>query len=97
MSLRVRACSPNLIAALTGSDPDGYGIVPFRGHYYTLDSWAGLNALPALAGEGYRRGQVSLRDLASTGLVPRRRRVARQYARTGAAEGEARPRENRRS
>jgi L-2-hydroxyglutarate oxidase LhgO len=118
----VVACSglqSDRVAALTGSDPDGYRIVPFRGDYYTLKPeaaslvngliypvpdpsfpflgvhftrridgavWAGPNAVPALAREGYRRGQVSARDLASTISFPGFRRVARQYARTGAAE-----------
>jgi (S)-2-hydroxyglutarate dehydrogenase len=118
----VVACSglqSDRVAALTGSDPVGYRIVPFRGDYYTLKPeaaslvngliypvpdpsfpflgvhftrridgavWAGPNAVPALAREGYRRAQISLRDLASTVSFPGFRRVARRYARTGAAE-----------
>jgi L-2-hydroxyglutarate oxidase LhgO len=107
------------VAALTGSDPLGYRIVPFRGDYYTLAPeaaalvngliypvpdpsfpflgvhftrridgavWAGPNAVPALAREGYRRRQASLRDLRSTIAFPGFRRLARRYARTGAAE-----------
>jgi L-2-hydroxyglutarate oxidase LhgO len=118
----VVACSglqSDRVAALTGSDPVGYRVVPFRGDYYTLKPeaaslvngliypvpdpsfpflgvhftrridgavWAGPNAVPALAREGYRRGQISLRDLASTISFPGFRRIARRYARTGTAE-----------
>lgn len=118
----VVACSglqSDRVAALTGSDPVGYRIVPFRGDYYTLKPeaaslvngliypvpdpsfpflgvhftrridgavWAGPNAVPALAREGYRRGQISPRDLASTVSFPGFRRLARRYARTGASE-----------
>jgi L-2-hydroxyglutarate oxidase len=107
------------VAALTGSDPLAYRIIPFRGDYYTLTPqasslvrgliypvpdpsfpflgihftrridgavWAGPNAVPAFAREGYRRRNVNLRDLASTIAFPGFRRLAREYARTGAAE-----------
>ena len=107
------------VAALTGSDPGAYRIVPFRGDYYTLrpearklvrgliypvpdpsfpflgvhltrridgEVWAGPNAVPALAREGYRRRDVDLRHLASIVAFPGFRRLARTYARTGAGE-----------
>jgi L-2-hydroxyglutarate oxidase LhgO len=107
------------IAALTGSRPLGYRIVPFRGDYYTLTReaarlvngliypvpdpafpflgvhftrridgavWAGPNAVPAMAREGYGRAKLNLRDLGSTVSFPGFWRIARQYARTGAAE-----------
>ena len=107
------------VAALTGSDPRAYRIVPFRGDYYTLtprarqlvrgliypvpdpsfpflgvhftrridgDVWAGPNAVPAFAREGYRRRDVDLRDLAATLAFPGFRHLVRAYARTGAAE-----------
>ena len=63
---------------------------PFLGVHFTrrMDGavWAGPNAVPALAREGYRRGQINVRDLASTVSFPGVRRLARRYARTGAAE-----------
>jgi L-2-hydroxyglutarate oxidase len=107
------------VAALTGSAPPAYRIVPFRGDYYTLAPearslvtgliypvpnpsfpflgvhftrridgavWAGPNAVPAFAREGYSRWSLSMRDLGATIGFPGFRRLARQYARTGAAE-----------
>jgi L-2-hydroxyglutarate oxidase LhgO len=63
---------------------------PFLGVHFTrrIDGavWAGPNAVPALAREGYKRSQASLRDLGSTVSFPGFWRLARQYARTGAAE-----------
>jgi (S)-2-hydroxyglutarate dehydrogenase len=63
---------------------------PFLGVHFTrrIDGavWAGPNAVPAFAREGYRRRTVSLRDLGSTIAFPGFRRLARQYARTGTAE-----------
>ncbi len=107
------------VAALTGSAPSGYRIVPFRGDYYTLTPeaatlvngliypvpdpsfpflgvhftrridgavWAGPNAVPALAREGYGRAKLNLRDVGAMIAFPGFRRIARQYLRTGAAE-----------
>lgn len=63
---------------------------PFLGVHFTkrIDGavWAGPNAVPALAREGYRRWQLNPRDLASTVGFPGFRRLAREYARTGTAE-----------
>jgi L-2-hydroxyglutarate oxidase len=63
---------------------------PFLGVHFTrrIDGavWAGPNAVPAFAREGYRRRNVNLRDLGSTIAFPGFRRLARRYARTGAAE-----------
>jgi L-2-hydroxyglutarate oxidase LhgO len=42
--------------------------------------------VPAFAREGYRRRDVNLRDLRSSIGFPGFRRLAREYARTGAAE-----------
>jgi L-2-hydroxyglutarate oxidase len=63
---------------------------PFLGVHFTrrIDGavWAGPNAVPAFAREGYRRWDVNLRDLRSSIGFPGFRRLAREYARTGAAE-----------
>jgi L-2-hydroxyglutarate oxidase LhgO len=63
---------------------------PFLGVHFTrrIDGvvWAGPNAVPAFAREGYRRRDVNLRDLRSSIGFPGFRRLAREYARTGAAE-----------
>ena len=63
---------------------------PFLGVHFTrrIDGavWAGPNAVPAFAREGYKRRNVNVRDLASTIAYPGFRRLARRYARTGAAE-----------
>jgi (S)-2-hydroxyglutarate dehydrogenase len=63
---------------------------PFLGVHFTkrIDGavWAGPNAVPAFAREGYTRWKLSLRDLAGTVGFPGFRRLAREYARTGAAE-----------
>jgi (S)-2-hydroxyglutarate dehydrogenase len=63
---------------------------PFLGVHFTrrIDGvvWAGPNAVPAFAREGYLRRDVNLRDLRSSIGFPGFRRLAREYARTGAAE-----------
>jgi L-2-hydroxyglutarate oxidase len=63
---------------------------PFLGVHFTrrIDGavWAGPNAVPAFAREGYNRRNVNLRDLTAILGFPGFRRLARQYARTGAAE-----------
>jgi glycine/D-amino acid oxidase-like deaminating enzyme len=98
------------VAAITGSAPPAYRIVPFRGDYYTLAPearslvagliypvpnpsfpflgvhftrridgavWAGPNAVPAFAREGYSRWSLSMRDLGATIGFPGFRRRAR--------------------
>jgi L-2-hydroxyglutarate oxidase LhgO len=63
---------------------------PFLGVHFTTridgEVWAGPNAVPALAREGYRRRDISLREVASLARFPGLRRLAKSYARTGAAE-----------
>jgi L-2-hydroxyglutarate oxidase LhgO len=63
---------------------------PFLGVHFTrrIDGavWAGPNAVLAFAREGYRRRDVSPRDLASTLAYPGFRRLARRYLRTGMDE-----------
>lgn len=63
---------------------------PFLGVHFTRrvdgEVWAGPNAVPAFAREGYRRRDVDLRHLAATIAFPGFRRLARAYARMGAAE-----------
>lgn len=63
---------------------------PFLGVHFTrrIDGavWAGPNAVLALSRTGYRRRDVSPRDLADTLGQPGFRRLARRFWRTGAAE-----------
>lgn len=63
---------------------------PFLGVHFTrrIDGavWAGPNAVLAFAREGYRRRDVSARDLAATIAYPGFRRLAARYLRTGLAE-----------
>jgi L-2-hydroxyglutarate oxidase len=63
---------------------------PFLGVHFTRrvdgEVWAGPNAVPALAREGYARTSVSPRDAAAGLAWPGFLRLARHYARTGAAE-----------
>jgi (S)-2-hydroxyglutarate dehydrogenase len=63
---------------------------PFLGVHFTrgIDGTlrAGPNAVPALAREGYRRLAFSGRDLLDSLRFPGLRKLARCYARTGAAE-----------
>lgn len=63
---------------------------PFLGVHFTrrIDGavWAGPNAALAFARAGYRRRDVSLRDLAGTLADPGFARLARRYLRTGLAE-----------
>jgi (S)-2-hydroxyglutarate dehydrogenase len=67
-------------------DPD----FPFLGVHFTrrFDGavWAGPNAMPALAREGYRRVSFSGRDAAAVATWPGLRRFATRYARMGATE-----------
>ncbi len=63
---------------------------PFLGVHFTrrVDGqvWAGPNAVLAFARDGYRRRDVSLRDLAGTVTHPGFLRLAARYWRMGAAE-----------
>ena len=63
---------------------------PFLGVHFTrrIDGsvWAGPNAVLAFAREGYRRRDISPRDLASTLADRGFRRLAARYLRTGVAE-----------
>jgi len=63
---------------------------PFLGVHFTRridgEVWAGPNAVLAFAREGYRRRDVSPRDLAETLAYPGFLRLARRYLRTGMAE-----------
>ncbi len=63
---------------------------PFLGVHFTrrIDGqvWAGPNAVLAFRRAGYRRGDVSPRDLAEALANPGFRKLARRFWRTGAAE-----------
>ena len=63
---------------------------PFLGIHTTVrpdgEVWLGPNAVLALAREGYRRRDVSLRDVRDTLRSQGFRRLARRHWRTGAAE-----------
>ena len=63
---------------------------PFLGVHFTRridgDVWAGPNAVLAFAREGYRRLDVSPRDLAATLTFPGFARLARRHARMGLVE-----------
>ena len=63
---------------------------PFLGVHFTkrIDGqvWAGPNAVLAFARAGYRRRDVSVRDLAGTLAYPGFRHLARRHLRTGLAE-----------
>jgi (S)-2-hydroxyglutarate dehydrogenase len=67
-------------------DPD----FPFLGVHFTprFDGsvWAGPNAMPALAREGYRRSSFSARDAAEVATWPGLAKFATRYTRMGAAE-----------
>jgi (S)-2-hydroxyglutarate dehydrogenase len=63
---------------------------PFLGVHFTRridgEVWAGPNAVLAFRRDGYRRRDVSLRDLASVIAYPGFARLARRYWRMGMAE-----------
>jgi L-2-hydroxyglutarate oxidase LhgO len=63
---------------------------PFLGVHFTRridgEVWAGPNAVLAFAREGYRRRDLSVRDLAGTLAYTGFRRLAGRYLRTGLAE-----------
>jgi len=64
--------------------------LPFLGVHFTRringEMWAGPNAVLAFAREGYRRRDVSVRDLAETLRFPGLWKLSRRYWRTGAQE-----------
>ncbi len=63
---------------------------PFLGVHFTrrIDDavWAGPNAVPALAREGYSRMKINLRDTKELAAYPGLWRLGRRYFRTGALE-----------
>jgi L-2-hydroxyglutarate oxidase LhgO len=63
---------------------------PFLGVHFTRridgEVWAGPNAVPAFAREGYGRASVNLRDAGALLGYPGTWRLARRYARTGLRE-----------
>ncbi|HLA15667.1 MAG TPA: L-2-hydroxyglutarate oxidase [Candidatus Limnocylindrales bacterium] len=63
---------------------------PFLGVHFTKrhdgEVWAGPNAVLAFARAGYRRRDISIRDLAGTLTYPGFIRLASRYLRTGLAE-----------
>jgi (S)-2-hydroxyglutarate dehydrogenase len=83
-----RPGAAGLVGGLVYPVPDP--AFPFLGVHFTrgVDGTlhAGPNAVPALAREGYGRWSVNGRDLADALRFPGLRRLARTYARTGAAE-----------
>jgi L-2-hydroxyglutarate oxidase len=78
----------DLVRGLVYPVPDA--AFPFLGVHFTrgVDGrlHAGPNAVPALAREGYGRASVNGRDLLDSLRFPGLRRLARDYARTGALE-----------
>jgi L-2-hydroxyglutarate oxidase LhgO len=84
----LRGRSADLVRGLVYPVPDPR--FPFLGVHFTRrfdDSvWAGPNAMPALAREGYRRLSVSPRDAAEVLSWPGLRRFAGRYARLAAGE-----------
>jgi L-2-hydroxyglutarate oxidase LhgO len=84
LSERARA----LVRALIYPVPDP--TFPFLGVHFTRridgEVWAGPNAVPALAREGYGRLSVDLRDARELLGFPGFWRLARRYAATGATE-----------
>jgi len=84
----LRGNAPSLVRGLIYPVPDpGF---PFLGVHFTrrIDGsvWAGPNATPALAREGYRRLSFSVRDAAGVATWPGLARFALRYARMGATE-----------
>jgi (S)-2-hydroxyglutarate dehydrogenase len=78
----------SLVRALIYPVPDP--AFPFLGVHFTrrIDNevWAGPNAVPALAREGYGRLKINVRDAKDLATYPGLWRLGRRYARTGAAE-----------
>jgi L-2-hydroxyglutarate oxidase len=84
----LRGRAAGLVRGLVYPVPDP--AFPFLGVHFTRrfdeEVWAGPNAVPALAREGYGRTSVSLRDAADGLAWPGFLRLARRYARTGLLE-----------
>lgn len=84
----LRSPADALVRALVYPVPDP--AFPFLGVHFTrrFDGavWAGPNAMPALAREGYRRIDVSPRDARDGFLWPGFARFAARYGRMGVAE-----------
>lgn len=85
---RLTGRSAALVRGLIYPVPDP--TLPFLGVHFTRGHddavTAGPNAVPALAREGYRPGAVSARDTADAYASRAFLRLARRYARAGAAE-----------
>lgn len=86
--LVLRAERRNLVRGLVYPVPDP--AFPFLGIHTTIrpngDVWLGPNAVLALAREGYRRRDVSLRDVREILRSRGFRRLVRRHWRTGSAE-----------
>ena len=86
--LALRPERRHLVRGLVYPVPDP--AFPFLGIHTTVrpdgDVWLGPNAVLALAREGYRRRDISLRDLRETLRSPGFRRLAREHWRMGAGE-----------
>jgi len=84
----LRPAARHLVRGLVYPVPDP--AFPFLGIHFTRridgEVWAGPNAVPALAREGYARRDVSARDLASSITWPGLWRLALPYLRTGLQE-----------
>jgi L-2-hydroxyglutarate oxidase len=86
--VRLKPERRDLVRGLVYPVPDP--AFPFLGIHTTVrpdgDVWLGPNAVLAFAREGYRRRDVSLRDLRETFRSPGFRRLARRHWRVGASE-----------
>ncbi|HEY7942538.1 MAG TPA: L-2-hydroxyglutarate oxidase [Candidatus Limnocylindrales bacterium] len=84
----ITADARSLVRGLIYPVPDP--AFPFLGVHLTTridgEVWAGPNAILALARTGYRRRDVSVRDLAATVTYPGFLRLAARHVRMGAAE-----------
>ncbi|HXF56394.1 MAG TPA: L-2-hydroxyglutarate oxidase [Actinomycetota bacterium] len=84
----LRPEAARLVRGLVYPVPDP--ALPFLGVHFTrrVDGqvWVGPNAVLALAREGYRRGEVDLRDLLEVLRFPGFWRLALRYGRTGLGE-----------
>ena len=84
----LRPGAANLVRGLVYPVPDP--AFPFLGVHFTRRPdgavWAGPNAVPSFAREGYRRTDVSPRDLVASLAWPGSWRMALPYVRTGLAE-----------
>ncbi|MGO9180205.1 MAG: L-2-hydroxyglutarate oxidase [Candidatus Limnocylindrales bacterium] len=84
----LRPAARHLVHGLVYPVPDP--AFPFLGIHFTRrvdgEVWAGPNAVPALARQGYARRDLSARDLASSVTWPGLWRLALPYVRTGLQE-----------